>query len=212
MPTPPLPLLHALLRALRIPIFPSSLSTISPSLLLLALESIVGRIRLDSRLCATRDDEIAVAKCILGTLAGETEMDLSAVNPVSLVDGRADEMAVVIMGLVVTAKRRGVDVRLEPAVRPAAQDDSMSSEDIEASNAPLPTPLEPDISYYPIISPVRKSRTGTPDVFGSGTNGPILTPMGFSVGRVEVHKQKALVRREDPRPAILRQMEEEFGL
>lgn len=115
MPSDPLQLFRALLQTLAIPLTPPSIPSIPPSLLLLTLERILGeRITLtpDIRSCRTRTDELALVKCLLGIMADdELGMDLTAVDPTRVVEGRSEEMGVIIMGMVVIAKRRGWEVR-----------------------------------------------------------------------------------------------------
>ena len=51
-------------------------------------------------------------KCILGVLADDLlGMDLTLVNPRKVVEGKEREMEVVIMALIVVAKRKGIDVK-----------------------------------------------------------------------------------------------------
>ena len=114
MPTAPLPLFQALLAALNIPLTPPSIPAIPPSLLLLTLERILGtRVPLPAHLrtCASQEDELELVKCLMGVMADdELGMDLTAVDPARVVRGYTDEMCVMIMALVVIAKRRGVVV------------------------------------------------------------------------------------------------------
>ncbi|WWD22123.1 hypothetical protein CI109_106612 [Kwoniella shandongensis] len=179
MPTPPLPLLHQLLSALRIPVLPPSLGATPPSLLLIILESILStRLPLPHpiRLCQTTEDELAVTKCILGVLADDIlGMDLSVIDPVRVVKGKEQEMSVIIMALVVVARRKGLTIRL-PIPEPEDQrDQSMLAdqtkwlpESEEDLSIDLPPPLAPDISYPSGLasSPLRPSQTPV-DVFGS---------------------------------------------
>jgi hypothetical protein len=145
MPTPALPLLHQLLATLHIPIHPPTLSSVSPSLLLLILESLLAyRLPLPKniRTCATTEDEVAVMKCILGVLADDLlGMDLTLVNPRKVVEGKEREMEVVIMALVVVAKRKGIDVR--PNDDGGMGDWSLEQEEEEG----LQAPMIPDISF-----------------------------------------------------------------
>lgn len=171
MPTPPLPLFHQLLTALRIPITPPSLAAIPPSLLLLTLEIILNtRLSLphSTRLCQTSDDELVVIKCVLGVLADDIlGMDLSVVDPMNVVRGGEHEMAVMIMALVVAARRRGIHVTLPPPAKAVGNgrrcsskmgvekvsswldDDDDDEEDWENSTllrSALPPPILPDVS------------------------------------------------------------------
>jgi hypothetical protein len=147
MPTPALPLLHQLLATLHIPIHPPTLSSISPSLLLLILESLLAyRLPLPKniRACATTEDEVAVMKCILGVLADDLlGMDLTLVNPRKVVEGKEREMEVVIMALVVVAKRKGIDVKPKDENDGGMGDWSLEQEEEEG----LQEPMIPDISF-----------------------------------------------------------------
>ena len=177
MPTPTLPLLHSLLDTLSIPIHPPSLSSTTPSLLLLILETLLSsRLPLHSsiRQCSSPNDEIAVVKCLLGVLGDdELGMDLTVVDPLRVVYGYPDELGVVIMALVVIAKRRGVKVDIpkhstswEWATDSAETtetfvDDTLSTDD-EWDR--LAKPLEPDYS----LSFSSDVSTSPLDVFAPG--------------------------------------------
>lgn len=117
MPTPPLKILHALLSALSLDLPVPSLSSIPPSLFLLLLETLLER-RLDLspnlRAPISPDDDVELAKCILGVLTPELGMDLSLVDPARVAAGSAVEIGVVVMALAVLARRRGVDLELDP--------------------------------------------------------------------------------------------------
>jgi hypothetical protein len=147
MPTPALPLLHQLLATLHIPIHPPTLSSVSPSLLLLILESLLAyRLPLPKniRACATIEDEVAVMKCILGVLADDLlGMDLTLVNPRKVVEGKEREMEVVIMALVVVAKRKGIDVKPKDENDGGMGDWSLEQHEEEG----LQEPMIPDISF-----------------------------------------------------------------
>jgi len=147
MPTPALPLLHQLLVTLHIPIHPPTLSSVSPSLLLLILESLLAyRLPLPKniRTCATIEDEVEVIKCILGVLADDLlGMDLTLVNPRKVVEGKEREMEVVIMALIVVAKRKGIDVKPRDENDGGMGDWSLEQEEEEG----LQEPMIPDISF-----------------------------------------------------------------
>lgn len=180
MPTPPLPLFHQLLTALHIPINPPSLAAIPPSLLLLTLETILNtRLPLphSTRLCQTSGDELVVIKCVLGVLADDIlGMDLSVVDPVNVVRGKEHEMAVMIMALVVAARRRGVHITLPPPAKGDRRGDSRlgvekvsswlddDEEDWEESaslRSALPPPILPDISLSSSETSVLDTSAGT---------------------------------------------------
>ncbi|OWZ43396.1 hypothetical protein J010_03080 [Cryptococcus neoformans] len=175
MPTPPLPLFHQLLTALHIPIHPPSLTAIPPSLLLLTLETILKtRLPLphSSRLCQTSDDELVVIKCVLGVLADDIlGMDLSVVDPLNVVRGGEHEMAVMIMALVVAARRRGVHVKLPPRrgnsrmgmekVSSWLDDDEEDWEDSASLRSALPPPILPDVSLSSSETSVLDTSAGT---------------------------------------------------
>ncbi|WVQ84111.1 hypothetical protein IAT38_006256 [Cryptococcus sp. DSM 104549] len=171
MRTPVLPLLHQLLRALHIPVLPPSLAATPPSLLLLILETILAsRLPLPHpiRLCNTPDDELAVIKCVLGVLADDIlGMDLSVVNPKKVVQGHYHEMALVVMALVLVARKKGISVRVPtPEGEEAAESDEelygqghnsgcWLGEEDSPSPEGLPPPILPDItSPGPISSPI----------------------------------------------------------
>ncbi|RSH83883.1 hypothetical protein EHS25_005498 [Saitozyma podzolica] len=154
MPTPSLPLLHQLLHHLGIPVLPPSLSSTSPSLLLVILEALVDTklpLPPSTRLCPTQDDEVSVVKCILGVLADDIlAMDLTLVDPVRVVQGSELEIAVLVMALAVLAKRQGIGLSL-PA--PSSQMDRpfwlSDTEDDDPTLADLPPPISPDCSTSP---------------------------------------------------------------
>jgi hypothetical protein len=117
MPTPPLLVLHSILRSLSLNIPLPHLASTSPSLLLLLLESLLGRrLPLDPHLRHpdNGDDEVELAKCVVGVLAAELCMDLSVVEPERVVAGAEGEVGVVVMALAVLARRRGVELDLDP--------------------------------------------------------------------------------------------------
>lgn len=92
MPTPPLPVLNALLSLLGLgSIQPASLRSVTPTLLLLVLESLLGRrLALAPRLRrpTTRADEHALAQVVLGSIAGDVlALDLSVVDPARVCQG-----------------------------------------------------------------------------------------------------------------------------
>jgi len=170
-PTPSLPLLHALLRALHIPIFPTTLSATSPSLLLIILETLLAnRLPLPPsvRLCSGTSDEIAVIKCILGVLAHDLlAMDLTLVDPVKVMQGGVQELAVVIMALAVVAKRSGVRLKV-PTPEEEEEEEEEEAFDWEESLAEdddLPPPIQPDTSFSS-SEPLSPSPSSSQDVFG----------------------------------------------
>jgi hypothetical protein len=164
MPTLALSLLHQLLRDLNIPVLPPRLSATSPSLLLLLLETLLDttlELPNDVRRCATLDDEISVVKCILGVLADDVlAMDLTIIEPIRVVQGQETEIAVIIMGFAVVAKRRGIELRVS-RLEPDVLDWSLSVEDVGGDQ--LPSPIAPDLSCSPI--PAQLDNQG--DVFQS---------------------------------------------
>lgn len=166
-PTPPLPLLHALLRSLHIPILPPTLSSTSPSLVLLVLETLLSeRLPLPAaiRLCSTPTDEIVVIKCVLGVLAHDVlGMDLTIIDPVRVVKGGKRELEVMIMALAVVAKRRGVRLRV-PSPEETRDVGVLEREDGSDSEGELPPPIQPDVSFS---SSGPLSPTATQDVFGT---------------------------------------------
>jgi hypothetical protein len=168
MPTPSLPLLHQLLHNLGIPVLPPSLSSTSPSLLLVILEALVDTklpLSRSTRLCCTQDDEVSVVKCILGVLADDIlAMDLTLVDPVRVVQGSELEIAVLVMALAVLAKRQGIELSL-PAPSPQLDRSSWltDTEDDDSTLADLPRPISPDCS----ISPRNPDFGARDDVFGS---------------------------------------------
>lgn len=176
MPTPALPLLHQLLQTLHIPIHPPTLSSISPSLLLLILESLLSqRLQLpkDIRLCVTIDDEVSVIKCLLGVLADDLlGMDLTLVDPRKVVEGSEREMEIVIMALVVVAKRKGFDLKPKDV-------DWLEEEE----DGGLQEPIIPDISFSStgsgsgdedalVSSPTPASRSSRAKAVGISEDGP----------------------------------------
>ncbi|ORY27785.1 hypothetical protein BCR39DRAFT_220216 [Naematelia encephala] len=188
MPTPPLPLLHALLDALNIPVLPPTLSATSPSLLLLIFETLLEEhlpLSPKVRSCRTLADELSLLKCLLGVLGSDVlGMDLTLVDPSKVVDGCEEEMAVVVMALAVVAKRRGTSIRL-----PFPEDDAMSdwSAIIDSGSlATLPFPLIPDRSFS---SDPPTSPTSGVDVFGGPHDTSIQRGMITSAGRPEVYSE-----------------------
>ena len=165
-PTPTLPLLHALLRLLSIPILPPTLSSTSPSLLLILLETILAtRLPLPPsiRSCSTLSDEISVIKFILGVLAHDILiLDLAGIDPVKVVAGATRELEVVVMALAVVAKRSGLVVRVPSPVK------SESEEDWDASltgDEDLCPPIRPDLSFSS-SGPLSPPSLLSTDVFG----------------------------------------------
>ncbi|KAK4689836.1 hypothetical protein P7C73_g274, partial [Tremellales sp. Uapishka_1] len=200
MPTPTLPLLHQLLRALRIPILPPSLATTSPSLLLVVLETLLGsKLPLPHPigLCNTASDELAAIKCILGVLADDVlGMDLTVVDPAKVVEGSEPEMAVVVMALVVVAKRMGVVVRLpSPEIEhdEVGMDLSRVLEDTPSPTSLAP-PILPDVSYSSSASSSSK------DVFATSSHFRPSTSMLFD--RHELDHSAGLHTFEDETSSI----------
>lgn len=159
MPTPPLPVLHALLAPLSLPrdSLPQSLKAVSPRLLLALLEALTGtRLSLPPSLRHPRsfDESTGLAKCILGTLADDIlggSIDLSPVDPERVAAGDEVHIAVVVMALAVVARRRGMDVKL-----PEEEDDWTLQEestelldDEEGSRWIKEQPMLPDFSLSP---------------------------------------------------------------
>ncbi|RSH81994.1 uncharacterized protein EHS24_008196 [Apiotrichum porosum] len=153
MPTPPLPVLHALLTALGIPVLPPALNCIPPTLLLLILETLLGhRLALSPHLRnpATHDDELELTKCVLGVLADDVlALDLAVVDPGRVCDGSEVDIAVVVMALAVVARRRGVPLRLPTPIDSDDEGEVEKSmlDDDEAAGLHLPplTPLMPAV-------------------------------------------------------------------
>lgn len=175
MPTPPLPVLHALLTALSLPrvLYPSSLGSVPPALLLLVFECLLARrLPLPSSLRSprTRGAEIELTKIVLGSLADDIlALDLAVVDPARLVDGSEPDIAVVIMALAVAARRRGIAMRLPSEVGEDECDISWESLegdksllDAEADEGSLQSvqPLQPVRS--PPISPSYSAFTTPP--------------------------------------------------
>lgn len=187
MPTPPLPLLHQILRVLHIPVFPPTLASISPSLLLIVLETLLGHpiaLSKQLRLCETPEAEVCVVKCILGVLADDVlGMDLTLVDPQAVVDGGERELEVVIMAFAVIAKRRGLNLRLP---KEEEVDLDLDWEGDECDERGLQDPIEPDVSFS---SPVRAIRhEANDDVFTSAeTKFPYRKASHGSSHRSSVH-------------------------
>lgn len=180
MPTSPLPLLHSLLRALDIPVLPSTLSATSPSLLLVILETLIeSRLPLPQsiRRCDTFTDELAVVKCVLGVLANDLlGMDLAVIQPKHVVEGREEELAVLIMALAVVARRKKFTLRLPS---PAQEDHSgldWSDSLDQSSTTTLPRPISPDISLTQ-LHPLSPRRRVQEDVFGTFVESPTQVPI-----------------------------------
>jgi hypothetical protein len=195
MPTPALPLLHHLLQNIHIPIHPPTLASISPSLLLLTLESLLSyRLPLPKniRLCTSKEDEISVMKCILGVLADDLlGMDLTLVDPRRVVEGKEREMEVVIMALVVVAKRKGIDLKPKEV-------DWLEEEEDEG----LQEPLIPDISFSSIGS-------GNGDVFASS---PTPASRSMRHEKVEGRDGSGSVSVSRDKKTVLDEILEEFGV
>lgn len=161
MPTPPLPVLHALLTALSLPptVHPSTLASVPPTLLLLVLELLLShRLPLPSSLRSprTRNAEIELTKIILGSLADDVlALDLTVVDPVRVIDGSEPDIAVVIMALAVAARRRGVAMRLPSEVGEDECDISWDSmEGRSLLDAQDEAPLKDVEPLEPLRSPV----------------------------------------------------------
>ncbi|WWC87056.1 uncharacterized protein L201_001941 [Kwoniella dendrophila CBS 6074] len=189
MPSNTLQLFQQLLSVLKIPIKPPSLTSIPPSLLLLTLEIILGEklnyIPIEFRSYKNEFDELNLVKCLLGIIGDDLlSIDLSLIDPLKLVkvnhcyltssssstttstsineDG-TKEMEVVIMSLIVIAKKRGIKLdtskKTDQGYFNEIYDNEYNEEEL------LPLPLKPDIS---ITSPISSSSTQVPsiDVFG----------------------------------------------
>ena len=205
MPTPALPLLHQLLQVLHIPIHPPTLSSVSPSLLLVILESLLQyRLYLPHsiRLCATTEDEISVIKCILGVLADDVlAMDLTLVDPRRVVAGQERELEVMIMAFAVVAKRKGLDLR--PKEEEEKGDWSFDQEEDEEG---LQEPMIPDISF---LSPTLGGSES--DVFASPTLGRDAVPVPVDHER-RVRQDGAMKGKEEKVRTVLDEILEEFGV
>jgi hypothetical protein len=202
MPTPVLPLLHQLLRLLHIPIFPPNLSSVSPSLLLILLESLLGH-RLDLspglRTCETTEAEISVIKCILGVLADDLlAMDLTLVDPRKIVAGAERELEVVVMAYAVVAKRKGLDLRVPQEEEEVEFDWSLEEEET-ASSSRLQDPIEPDVSFS---SPIMEQD----DVFMASHPYPVAREA--RTGRAE---DVSGGKKEARQRTVLDEILEEFG-
>jgi hypothetical protein len=202
MPTPVLPLLHQLLRLLHIPIFPPNLSSVSPSLLLILLESLLGH-RLDLtpglRTCETTEAEISVIKCILGVLADDLlAMDLTLVDPRKIVAGAERELEVVVMAYAVVAKRKGLDLRVPQEEEEVEFDWSLEEEET-ASSSRLQDPIEPDVSFS---SPIMEQD----DVFMASHTLPTARKAGTDRGEEASGREKEARQR-----TVLDEILEEFG-
>ena len=182
MPTPPLPLLHQLLRILHVPVYPPTLHSISPSLLLIILETLIGYPLplLDGvRACGTPEEEISVIKCILGVLTDDFNLGvgMTLVDPRRVVEGGEREMEVIIMAFAVLAKRRGLVLTIPRAEYEYEHeyDDWEDKGWEEGDNSlKLQDPIEPDISFSPTprsnprrptTTTTNKERGGVEDVF-----------------------------------------------
>ncbi|OCF76768.1 hypothetical protein I204_02470 [Kwoniella mangroviensis CBS 8886] len=169
MPSDTLLLFQTLLSTLEIPINPPSLSSIPPTLILLTLESILQQkldISEELRKCNKVEDEIRLIKCLLGILADDLlNIDLSLIDPLKVIQGREREMEVVVMAVIVVAKRNGINITTSR--RKMTGDDSRSmrsaNEDYisftydngyDNDRSGLPEPLKPDRSFSsPVDTP-----------------------------------------------------------
>ncbi|KAL1405944.1 hypothetical protein Q8F55_007626 [Vanrija albida] len=153
MPTPPLPVLHALLDVLGVPIRPASLRSVTPTLLLLVLESLLGqRLALtpELRRPASRREERALAQVVLGVIADDVlALDLGAVDPERVCSGATPDIAVVIMALAVIARRRGLPLCLPEEAEDEDEDEAQDAdsslllEDEDSVRALAAPPLQP---------------------------------------------------------------------
>jgi hypothetical protein len=102
----------------------------------------------------------------------ELGMDLTAVDPVRVVIGAKEEMGVMIMGLVVIAKRRGIRVYPESIsdMSLGSIGTDMMDELDEGESVGLDEPLQPDITLSSPISPDSPA-LGLHDVFGDLSRG-----------------------------------------
>ncbi|WVW78630.1 hypothetical protein I302_100589 [Kwoniella bestiolae CBS 10118] len=174
-----LALLRSLLATLNIPINPPSLSSIPPSLILLTLESILKQrlsIPEEVRRCNTEQDAIGLVKCLLGILADDLlGIDMSLIDPIRVLRGKEREMEVVIMGVVVVAKRNGIDLdlgrmreeghmherRRKQGYGKERMGGRFTLDDEDDTEGSLPRPIQPDRSFS-FLSPINESQ----DVFG----------------------------------------------
>jgi hypothetical protein len=212
MPTPALPLLHQLLAILHIPIHPPTISSISPSLLLLILESLLSQRLIlphGARLCKTEEDEISVIKCILGVLADDLlSMDLTLVDPRKVVEGSERELEVVIMAFAVVAKRKGMDLRPE-------REDYLSYEElVDEGEEKLQEPIEPDISFSsPTLG--EGSTSESEDVFrsyrGLSRSDTLTERLGNEEERLGDRRDGSRSSREGTK-TVLDEILEEFGV
>ncbi|WWD07844.1 hypothetical protein V865_005950 [Kwoniella europaea PYCC6329] len=198
MPSDTLQLLQNLLLSLNIPINPPSLSSIPPTLILLTLESILQQkldIPEELRRCNKVEDEIGLIKCLLGILADDLlNIDLSLIDPLKVLQGREREMEVVVMAVIVVAKRNGIVVTTSRGRRIGDGSRSMKSanEDYisftydngyDNDRSGLPEPLKPDRSFSsPIDTPQ--------DVF-------VVPPQGNDRGDMYSDSQEMLYAKEN---------------
>ncbi|WWD00411.1 hypothetical protein V866_007324 [Kwoniella sp. B9012] len=198
MPSDTLQLLQNLLLTLSIPINPPSLSSIPPTLILLTLEAILQQ-KLDIpeklRRCNKVEDEIGLIKCLLGILADDLlNIDLSLIDPLKVLTGREKEMEVVVMAVIVVAKRNGIAVTTSRGRRIGDGSRSMKSanEDYisfaydngyDNDRSGLPEPLKPDRSFSsPIDTPQ--------DIF-------VAPPQGRDRGDIYTDSQEMLYAKEN---------------
>ncbi|WRT64929.1 uncharacterized protein IL334_001869 [Kwoniella shivajii] len=182
MPIDPIILLNSLLSKLGIPIRPTSLSSIPPSLILLILETVINeRIPLpdELRYCESENDELGLIKCILGVMGGDDHLgiDMSIIDPMKIVHGSERELEVVIMCLVVISKRNGIriDASKQHMEYDEMNDVPDNGEDLheeeeeeeqegDLSNEYLQRPIQPDRSF---TSPPDSDKVPDIDVFGA---------------------------------------------
>ena len=123
-------------------------------------------------------------------------MDLTIIDPVRVVQGGEQELAVVIMALTVVAKRSGV--RLSIPNMEEQDKGVMDWEDGGAGEEDLPTPIQPDMSY-PSSGPLSPSPKSTQDVFSSTHERPVSTSdLLFNRGRTneaDLRHQRSMGRR-----------------
>lgn len=209
MATPPLSVLQALLEALGLPINPSTLSSTSPTLLLLLLEKITHRqqIPLSLRRPSTLDDEISLVKCVVGVLATSLSMDLSAVDPSRIVAGSEADIAVVVMALAVAARRRDIHLVIHDEDWEDEWTESMVEEDVSLID--MDEDLLPErkaLDPLPVDSFVTPPRAGK----AAGSTGAApddrfdpLSPTSSSIRRAVADME---------RKTVLQSLIEEFGL
>ncbi len=214
MPTPPIPVLHALLTSLSLPVrYPSTLAAVPPTLLLLILERQTSRLSLPPELRSprTRAAEVELTKILVGSLAVEVGMDLGAVDPARLVGGSEPDLAALIMALAVVARRGGVQIRLPSEVEEHDCDISWESLDdsLEEPREPAPTRMSSSTSTR--LSAFTHAYT-TPPRWGGGRDTSAISSASSYDRQHAPSPAFSRESRSRARRTVLQAMVEEFGL